>query len=75
MRRVRQVVGTIALGLVVGACGHPCQDLATETCMLRGAGSASCATAKEMAAQSGGHDHRACALALDVLKSRRPAAQ
>lgn len=73
MLRLRKALEIIALGLLVGACSHPCQDLATETCALRGPGSASCATAEEMARQSGGHDHRACALALDVLKSRRPA--
>jgi len=73
MRRVRRALGVAALALLAGACGHPCQDLARETCALKGEGSAACATARENAEQSSGRDHRACALALEVLKSGRPA--
>jgi len=73
MRSARVMLGAALLGLALGACSHPCADLAAETCALRGAGSGACAQARELADQSSGRDHRACALALEVLKGGQTA--
>lgn len=73
MRRAQATVGAALVAVAVGACSHPCADLAAETCALKGAGSSACATARDMADRSNGHDFRACALALEVLTSGQPA--
>jgi hypothetical protein len=72
MRVVRTLLAA-ALLILAAACSHPCADLADETCALRGAGSSACASARELAEQAGGRDHRACSLALEVLKGGRSA--
>ncbi len=73
MSLVRALVTAALVTLAVAACSHPCADLADLTCALRGAGSSACASAREMADQAGGRDHRACSLALEVLKGGRSA--
>ncbi len=72
MRRARIAFAAALVAGLAGACSHPCADLAAETCARKGAGSSACASARELADRSSGRDHRACALALDVLKNERP---
>ncbi|MGM0577257.1 MAG: hypothetical protein ACQEXJ_16140 [Myxococcota bacterium] len=62
-------IATILSGVVLAACGGPCDDLADKTCAVASESSDECKAIRARAEEASAEDRRSCEVALELVES------
>lgn len=66
---MRKSALVLLAGLLLGACGNPCQQVADRACRLAGDDSEECQQARQRAKSATSRERRHCEVALELVRT------